>query len=106
MLMGFLKDIEDDLDDIFFDEDFYGTWHSFDGKDILVVVDEAELEEMNKKWKDEVNRNSVLLYVKASDMKRKLTVNSDVDFDNKIYFVHSIRKQNGVWKMLLGRNQV
>lgn len=104
--MGFMEDAAEDLDEVFFDEDFFATWHNFDGKDILVVVDEDELEEMKRKWKDEVNKSSVLLYVQAKDMERKLAINSSVEFDGKLFFVNNLRKQDGVWKMLLGRNQV
>ena len=101
--MSFSEDIFDDIDELFFDQDFFGTLHNFDGEDIVVIVDDDYLEQQNKKWKDEVDKNSVLLFVKESDMKRKLSVNSAV---RKDYFVHVISKQNGVWKILLGRSQV
>ncbi len=104
--MSFSEDIFDDIDELFFDQDFFGTLHNFDGEDIVVIVDDDYLEQQNKKWKDEVDKNSVLLFVKESDMKRKLSVNSAVLFDRKDYFVHVISKQNGVWKILLGRSQV
>ncbi len=104
--MSFSEDIFDDIDELFFDQDFFGTLHNFDGEDVVVIVDDDYLEQQNKKWKDEVDKNSVLLFVKESDMKRKLSVNSAVLFDRKDYFVHVISKQNGVWKILLGRSQV
>lgn len=104
--MSFSEDIFDDVDELFFDQDFFGTLHNFDEEDIVVIVDDDYLEQQNKKWKDEVDKNSVLLFVKESDMKRKLSVNSAVLFDRKDYFVHVISKQNGVWKILLGRSQV
>lgn len=104
--MSFSEDIFDDIDELFFDQDFFGTLHNFDGEDIVVIVDDDYLEQQNKKWKDEVDKNSVLLFVKESDMKRKLSVNSAVLFDRKDYFVHVISKQNGVWKILLGKSQV
>ena len=104
--MSFSEDIFDDIDELFFDQDFLGTLHNFDGEDIVVIVDDDYLEQQNKKWKDEVDKNSVLLFVKESDMKRKLSVNSAVLFDRKDYFVHVISKQNGVCKILLGRSQV
>lgn len=104
--MGFLEDVQEDIDEIFFDEDFFGSLHNFDGREIPVILDAEGLEEMRKKWKDEVNKASVLLYVRESDMERKLTYNSSVEFDNKVFFVNTISKMDGVWKILLGRNQV
>lgn len=103
--MGFLEDVAEDIDEVFFDEDFFGSRHNFDGKDILVIVDDEELDELKKDWKDEVNKASVLLFVREEDMERKLTINSTVEFDEKVYFVNGIWKPDGVWKLLLGRNQ-
>lgn len=104
--MGFLEDVLEDINDVFFDEDFYGSIHNFDGRDILVIVDDEEAEELKKDWKDEVNKSSVLLFVPEKDMERKLTVNSTVEFDGKTFYVNGIWKPDGVWKLLLGRNQV
>lgn len=109
--MGFSEDALEDIDDVFFDEDFFGSRHNFDGRDILVIVDDEEAEELKKDWikkdwKDEVNKASVLLFVREKDMERKLTVNSTVEFDGKTFYVNGIWKPDGVWKLLLGRNQV
>jgi len=104
--MGFKEDTTEDIDEVFFDDDFFSSTHNFDGRDILVIVDDEGLEELKKDWKDEVNKASVLLFVREKDMDRKLTVNSTVEFDGKVFYVNGIWKSDGVWKLLLGRNQV
>ena len=108
--MGFMEDLEDDIDEVFFDEDFFGSRHNFDGEDIVVILDEDEKQRNNgisrMIKKDESNKDLVLLFVRESDMKRKITINSSVTFDDKVLFVQSLSKSNGVWKMLLGRSQV
>lgn len=108
--MGFINEMMEDVDEIFFDKDFFGSIHRFDGKEITVIVDSDERQETRNQWKDrvkdEVNKNSVLLFVKSSDMERRLAVHSDVDFDGEIYFVSGLWKQEGIWKILLERNQV
>ena len=108
--MGFMEDLEDDIDEVFFDEDFFGSRHNFDGEDIVVKLDEDEKQRNNGISRmiknDESNKDLVLLFVRESDMKRKLTINSSVTFDDKVLFVQSLSKSNGVWKMLLGRSQV
>lgn len=104
--MAFQDDVSEDVDDLFFDIDFFGTTHNLDGDDIIVIVDDDYMNMQKKKWKDEVDKNSVLFFAKESDMKRKLSIGSAVLFDKKDYFVNLISKQDGVWKILLGRSQV
>lgn len=106
--MGFMEDLSDDIDEIFFDEDFFGSKHNFDGRELIVIEDVEEIKkrQSDEKWKDEVNKAGVLLFVRESDMERKLTVNSVVEYDDKILYVNGIWKQPGIWKLLLGRNQV
>lgn len=104
--MGFKESVLEDIDQIFFDEDFFGSVHSFDGEEITVIVDEEGLDDIKRTWKDEVHKNPVLLFVMEKDMKRKLTINSDVEYDGKMYFVKSLAKSDGVWKMLLERSTI
>lgn len=106
--MGFVDDIQEDIDFLFFDEECFGSRHLFDGDEIVVLVDDETSEKWNrnKKWKDEVNNACVLLFVRECDMKRRLTIGSDVVFDRKDYFVSGLWKQTGVWKLLLERRQV
>lgn len=109
--MGFAEQLCDDLDGVFFDEDVFASRHTVDGKELLVVVDDEGMAETRRtkqddKWRDDVHKNSLLFYVRESDMERKLAVNSEIDFDGKMYYVNDIRKSDGVWKILLGRNQV
>lgn len=112
--MGFLEDILEDLDEVFFDEDFYGSKHKFDGKDITVILAGDELldnsknksREERRSYRDELIKKSLLLYVQEKDIERKLSVNSEVSFDGRMYFVHEESKQSGVWRILLGKEQI
>lgn len=104
--MGFRESLCEDIDSVFFDDEFFGSSHIFDGEEITVIVDDDGLEKLSRKWRDEVHNNPVLLFVRESDMKRKLAVNSTVDYDGKMYFVSSLSKSEGVWKLLLERNKV
>ena len=101
--MGFLDDAQEDIDSFF--EDF-GTMHTFCGKEMTVIVDDDECEKLNRIWKDAVNQCTVLLFVRESDMEKKLAIGSHVEYDDSYYFVNSLGRQNGVWKIALGRNQV
>lgn len=46
--MGFVEQVSKDIDDVFFDEGFFGSKHSLDNKEITVIVDEDALEEIKK----------------------------------------------------------
>lgn len=109
--MGFKEDAGADLDECFFDEEFFTSRHNIDGKEVPIIVDEDGLEEIRKakadtKYRDEVHKRFILFYVRESDMERKLAINSEVDFDGRMYYINDIKKSDGVWKILLGRNQV
>lgn len=110
--MGFKEDLAEDIDKVFFDEDFFGSRHIFEGEEIVAIIDSEELEDMEKRlykdvnYKDEIHKKPVLIFVREADMKRKLTVNSIVEFDRDMYKVAFISKKPGIWKMLLERNKV
>ncbi len=110
--MGFKEDLAEDIDEVFFDEDFVGSRHIFEGEEITVIVDSEGLEEIEKRmdktvnYKDEIHKKPVLLFVREADMKRKLTVNSAVEFDGEMYRVAFVSKSPGIRKMLLERHKV
>lgn len=114
--MGLMDAMAADLDAVFFDETVFASVHNVDGVDIPVVVDEAELSQMSTLkrkagsrsmgWTADVNEHSVLFFAKEKDIARKLTVNSRVEFDGRLYFVHHIQRAGGCYKILLGREQV
>ena len=88
--MGFVEQVSKDIDDVFFDEGFFGSKHSLDNKEITVIVDEDALEEIKKNWRDE--------------LERKPSVGSVIEYDGRPYTIREISKQDGVWKILMGRS--
>lgn len=114
--MGLMDAIAADVDSVFFDESAFASIHNVDGEDIPVVMDEAELSEMSalkrkvgsrsSGWMADVNEHSLLFFAKEKDIARKLTVNSSVEFDGRLYFVHHVQRAGGCYKILLGREQV
>lgn len=102
--MGFVEQVSKDIDDVFFDEGFFGSKHSLDNKEITVIVDEDALEEIRKNWRDELVKKPVLLYVKECDIERKPSVGSVIEYDGRPHTIREISKQDGVWKILMGRS--
>ena len=102
--MGFVEQVSKDIDEVFFDEGFFGSKHSLDNKEITVIVDEDALEEIKKNWRDELVKKPVLLYVKECDIERKPSVVSVIEYDGRPQLIREISKQDVVWKILMGRS--
>ena len=90
--MGFAEQVSKDIDDVFFDEGFFGSKHSLDN------------EEIKKNWRDELVKKPVLIYVKECDIERKPSVGSVIEYDGRPHIIREISKQDGVWKILMGRS--
>ena len=102
--MGFVEQVSKDIDDVFFDEKFFGSKHSLDNKEITVIVDEDAFEEIKKTWRDELVKKPVLIYVKECDMERKPSAGSVIEYDGRPHTIQEISKQYGIWKILMGRS--
>ncbi len=112
--MSFHEIIESDLDEIFFDEDFFGSTHTIDGKALTIIVDDIAIQEIERlkgeenvfKDKNAICKNPVLVFVKESDLERKFSVDSTLKFDGALHEVFHISKQCGMWKLVIGRRKV
>lgn len=102
----FMESIATDVDDVFFDLDFFGSMCNIDGRDIVVVMDDEELHSLQKTDKDGIYKNDMLLFIRAKDIGKKLKVGSYLDVDGKRLFVHDVTETAGVYKVVLGRNQI
>lgn len=102
----FMESIAADVDDVFFDLDFFGSICNINGKDTVVVVDDEELRSLQKTEKDGIYKNDILLFIRAKDAGKKLKIGSYLDVDGKRLFVHDVTETAGVYKLVLGRNQI
>lgn len=96
----------EDLDEVFFDRDFFGSEHTIDDKPVTVIVDNELLNQMLSGGNDEIFRDDIALFVREEDIQDKLTVNCILELDGKPLFVHSALLDAGVYKLMLGRNQI
>lgn len=105
---SFADDLAGDLDAVFFDEDFFSSRHMVDGKEMSVFLDNYSLEERAAagRKRDGVNRDEQLLFVKEADVGRKLKIGAVLELDGVRMFIHHAQLDGGVYRVILGRNQI
>ena len=67
-----------DIDAAFFEQDEHADWHTVDGKDALVIVDDQRLKEHSAHWEAGAKQNFdtglytayTVLYIRVSDYGR------------------------------------
>lgn len=111
---NFKECFQDDLENAFFDVDEFASIHIIDGEKCSAVLIETSLLEskmpygsrrMNPK-ETAINKVTHILFVRESELKRKITSNSLIVLDGKKLFVQSVKKTAGVCKLELGINAV
>jgi hypothetical protein len=53
-----------------------------------------------------INKTTHLLYIRKSDLKRKVTANSLMTLDGKKYFVQKAERVQGLYRIELGIHEV
>lgn len=114
--MSFRDDFMEDLEETFFDLEEFASIHTIDGVEYSVVITDIETEQaemahgFSKKMinpkETAIGKTGYLLYVKASEFKRKITPNAIITLDGKKMFVQSVKKMEGVYKLTLGYHAV
>lgn len=108
-MSGFMEDVEDDLKNVFFDPDTFGSIHEVDGKEVTVVYDSIKRSLVPKgknELRDDVHDNVILLSIPKKDIGRRLKINSCLDLDGEKMFVHSVTDEEGVYNITLGRKMI
>lgn len=109
-MSSFMEEIADDIDEVFFDVDFFGSIHNVNGEDIPVIVDEDEMQKITKgknEMRDDVHKDEVLLFLRKKDIgDRRLKVNSILELDKKSMYVHDVKEEMEVFRVVLGRCRI
>lgn len=112
--MTFKEAYADDLGTVFFDIDEFATEHTIDGRKYQVVVTRNDTEQakmshglmhisLNPKEHD-IARYEQVIYIRDTDLKRKITPHSAITFDGEHYFVDDVDHVEGVYILYLCRN--
>lgn len=112
--MTFKEAFADDLNTTFFDTDEFASPHTIDGHTYDVVVTRNDTEQakmsyglmkstLNPKEHD-IAKYTHKVYIRDTELKRKITPHSTIKFDGQNYFVDDVDHPDGVYILYLVRN--
>ncbi|NFE73371.1 hypothetical protein FDC27_05200 [Clostridium botulinum] len=100
-MMNFKEQIQEDLNNIFFNIDEFGEKHYIDGIIKTVLVDNETLKERNQKEYDGIVQADLLYFIKSSDVIKKIKAGDVQNFDGALYTVFDIKYDNGMYEIIL-----
>ncbi len=103
--MNSFKDmIREDIKDVFLDFDMFGEIHKLNDKEVLVIVDENELMEREKRVQDTeagLHNRRLLFYVAAADFGKLPSPGNTLRFDGKMYVIIEAVDESGIYSISL-----
>lgn len=111
--MTFKEIAADDINDVFFDDDEFSSYHMIDGKKMRIVMDENELIERSAHWEGGAKQSfdtglykaQRLFYVPAADFGPRPKIGKLVLLDDKPYVVADCTEESGVYAITIERNR-
>lgn len=99
--MNFKEQINQDLEDTFFNIDEFGEEHMIDRKLKTIIIDNETLKERNKKEYDGILTADLLYYIKESDLDKEPIPESAQFFDGNIYTIVDVKSDSGIYEIIL-----
>lgn len=102
--MTFKETIQSDIKETFLDFKEFGEYHDLNGHAVLVIVDENELNDREKKMKGvdgELHSKQLLFYVAAADFGGLPSPGRILDFDGKQYIITDAVNEDGIYSINL-----
>lgn len=100
-----LKDmIRQDIKSVFLNFDEFGEMHDINGQEVLVIIDENELTEREKKIRDReegLHKRQLLFYVAAEDFGRLPAPGRVLKLDEKQYEITDANDESGIYAISL-----
>ena len=110
--MTFKEQIAKDNRTVFMNIDEFGDIHNVNGKDMIVLIDNNELVDREKRYQyrhslyaDGVYLKELLIYVHAEDFGPLPAIGRIVTFDNKTYIVSDAINEDGIYSLCLEANK-
>lgn len=103
--MSTFKDmVQEDIKDIFLEPDMFGEKHKLNGIEVMVIVDDSELTEREKKIRDtgmELHNRQLLFYVAAKDFGSLPSPGRELNFDGREYKITDAVDEQGIYSISL-----
>ncbi len=105
--MTFKEAIQDDIKGVFLNFEEFGEYHELNGQKTLIVIDENELTEREKREKKvngvdgELHNRQFLFYVASEDFGTLPAPGRVLNFDGKDYLITDAVDESGVYSINL-----
>lgn len=105
--MTFKDIMQQDIENVFFNQNEFSEKHSIDGKKIDVIIDENELikRELKTDNNDREHKHRKLIYVKVTDLDSEPRIDMPLRLDKKIYLIKDITEEAGIYSLVLEVNR-
>ena len=114
--MNFKEAYLEDLGNAFFDLEEFASIHTIDGKERTVVLIDMSVEEartlygrsssvLNPK-ETAIMKSSYVIYIRESEVERKLSVNAMINLDGRKYFIQEVTHTEAMYRVVIGGHAV
>lgn len=107
-MKSFKEQIENDLDDTFFNLDEFAELHKIDGNEIPVVVDNETLIQLNMgktAHSDGIFTDSIVIFVQKKYLDYEPVIGQVIDFDGVTYPIDNVLSDTGGYTVVLRGNE-
>lgn len=107
-MISFKDLIKQDNKNVFLNQEEFGETHNVDGKKMLVIIDNNEMLEREKRYKnleEGLHVKQILFYVSAADFGPLPQVNRIMKFDGGTYRVSDAIREDGIYSISLEANR-
>lgn len=106
---SFKELVREDIKRTFLNPEEMGEEHILNGVRVMVVIDEQELVEREKKYKGvngELHMKQLLFYIAAEDFGPLPAPGKIINMDNKDYIITDAANEDGIYSISLEANEV
>lgn len=103
-----------EIDTTFFNENEHADWHTVDGKQVLIVLEESDMRIHSAHWEAGAKQNFdtglyaafETLYIRVADYGPKPKIGKLLTLDGKrTYTVHKCADEGGIYRMTIERTR-
>lgn len=106
---SFKELVREDIKRTFLNPEEMGEEHLLNGVRVMVVIDEQELVEREKKYKGvngELHMKQLFFYIAAEDFGPLPAPGKIINMDNKDYIITDAANEDGIYSISLEANEV
>lgn len=104
----FMKILEDDIKNTFFNLEEFAEVHNIDGKTYNIIIDEYELNEREKGRERDmtagVYKRQLLIYVSKAEFGKLPRIGRLIQLDDAGYIIKDATEEGGVFVLTLEKN--